>query len=80
MQHRKVQKQKNFFEKCDNKMQAQTQYIALTSYIYITIYLCIATNLTCANPTNNKENNYEITHSKLSTWDLYNLLKQKFRR
>ena len=63
-------------------MQAQTQYIALTSYInmYITIYLCIATNLTCANPTNNKEKHYEIKQSNLSTWDIYNLKKQKFRR
>ena len=62
-------------------MQQQTQYIALTSYIniYITIFLYLLTNLTCKIPTKNKENDFEIKQSKLSTWDLYNLLKQKFR-
>ncbi len=60
-------------------MQTQIQYTALTSYIYITIYLCIATNLTCENLTKNEENDYEITQTKLSSRDLYNLLKQKFR-
>ena len=65
-------------------MQALTKYITLTSYIYIyiyiTIYLCLLTNLTFENLTKNEENDYEITQTKLSTWDLYNLLKQKFRR
>jgi len=67
-------------------MQTTIKYIALTSYIYIYIYiyigiyLCISTNLTCGNPTKNEENDCKIKRTNQSTWDLYNLIKQKFRR
>jgi predicted nucleic acid-binding protein len=62
-------------------MQTQYIHIALTSYIYIyiAIYLCIATKLTCQLLSRNDEKHYEIKQTKLSTWDLYNLKKQKFR-
>jgi len=42
--------------------------------------LCISTNLTCGNPTKNEENDCKIKRTNQSTWDLYNLIKQKFRR
>jgi hypothetical protein len=63
-------------------MQTQNIYIALTPYIYIyiTIYLCFTSNLTCENPTKKEQYDYKITYTNHSTWDIYNLKKQKFRR
>jgi len=64
-------------------MQTSTKNIVLTSYIYIYIYiaifLCASNTLTSSILTKNTKNDYEITHTNQSNWDLYNLEKQKFR-
>jgi hypothetical protein len=63
-------------------MQIQNIHIALTPYIYIyiAISLSFTTNLTCELLSSNHEKDYEITQTNLSSCDLFNLKKQKFRR